>query len=176
MTAHHGIEYVILQDSIGVLAASEKIDTVESIDGSDFLTPALTSDSVFSRITSHKNADIYEVVKRFTFNDEVIGIYRLGVSLEDIRNVEDRMLRRLIIISLILAAISIIVLSIIFTSQNLKTISLEYEKFRSLTSSVLENMSEAVIVIDDTNNISLFNKSAESLFHTRSSGILGKAC
>ena len=173
MSAHHGIEYVILQDTIGILAASEKIDTVESIVDSDFLLPALTSDSVFSRVTRHNNADVYEVVKRFTLDDELIGIYRLGVSLEDIRNVEDRMLRRLIIISLILAAITIIVLSIIFTSQNLKTISVEYEKFKSLTSSVLENMSEAVIVIDDKNDIILFNKSAEKLFGKNAIEIIG---
>ena len=175
MTAHHGIEYVILQDTLGILAASEQIDSVESIIDSDFLTPALISDSVFSRITQHNNADIYEVVKRFTLNDEVIGVYRLGVSLEDIKNVEDRMLRRLIIISIILAAISIIVLSIIFTSQNLKAISVEYEKFKTLTSSVLENMSEAVIVIDDNKNISLFNKSAEKLFNQKSVAILGRS-
>lgn len=175
MSAHHGIEYVILQDTLGILAASEQIDSVESIIDSDFLTPALISDSVFSRITQHNNADIYEVVKRFTLNDEVIGVYRLGVSLEDIKNVEDRMLRRLIIISIILAAISIIVLSIIFTSQNLKAISVEYEKFKTLTSSVLENMSEAVIVIDDDKNISLFNKSAEKLFNQKSVGILGRS-
>ncbi len=175
MTAHHGIEYVILQDTLGILAASEQIDSVESIIDSDFLTPALISDSVFSRITQHNNVDIYEVVKRFTLNDEVIGVYRLGVSLEDIKNVEDRMLRRLIIISIILAAISIIVLSIIFTSQNLKAISVEYEKFKTLTSSVLENMSEAVIVIDDNKNISLFNKSAEKLFNQKSVAILGRS-
>lgn len=175
MTAHHGIEYVILQDTLGILAASEQIDSVESIIDSDFLTPALISDSVFSRITQHNNADIYEVVKRFKLNDEVIGVYRLGVSLEDIKNVEDRMLRRLIIISIILAAISIIVLSIIFTSQNLKAISVEYEKFKTLTSSVLENMSEAVIVIDDNKNISLFNKSAEKLFNQKSVAILGRS-
>lgn len=175
MTAHHGIEYVILQDTLGILAASEQIDSVESIIESDFLTPALISDSVFSRITQHNNADIYEVVKRFTLNDEVIGVYRLGVSLEDIKNVEERMLRRLIIISIILAAISIIVLSIIFTSQNLKAISVEYEKFKTLTSSVLENMSEAVIVIDDDKNISLFNKSAEKLFNQKSVAILGRS-
>jgi PAS domain S-box-containing protein len=175
MTAHHGIEYVILQDTLGILAASEQIDSVESIIDSDFLTPALISDSVFSRITQHNDADIYEVVKRFTLNDELIGIYRLGVSLEDIKNVEDRMLRRLIIISIILAAILIIVLSIIFTSQNLKAISVEYEKFKTLTSSVLENMSEAVIVIDDNKNISLFNKSAEKLFSQKSVSILGRS-
>lgn len=172
MSKHHGIEYIILQDTIGVLAASEKIDTVESISDSDFLTSVLQSDSVFARITDHKNHEVYEVVKRFVLDDELLGIYRLGVSLEDIKNVEDRMLRRLILISLILAAISIIVLSIIFTAQNLKSISTEYDKFKTLTSSVLENMSEAVIVLNNDNKITLFNKSAENLFKINSENIL----
>ncbi|MBP9120666.1 MAG: PAS domain S-box protein [Ignavibacterium sp.] len=172
MSAHHGIEYIMLQDTIGILAASEKIDTVESITDSDFLIPALTSDSVFSRTTFHAGHEVYEVTKRFSFDDEFFGLYRLGVSLEDINNVEKRMLRRMILISLILAAISIIVLSIIFTTQNLKSISNEYDKFKTLTSSVLENMSEAVVVLDNENRITLFNKSAENLFKIKSENVL----
>lgn len=174
MSEQHGIEYVILQDSIGVLAASEKIDTVQSISSSDFLQAALKKDSVFSRITLYSKDEVYEVAKRFMLDDEMIGLYRLGVSLEDIKSVEDRMLRRLIIISLILAAISIIVLSIIFTMQNLKTVSNEYQKFKTLTSSVLENMSEAVIVLDKENFITLFNKSAEQLFNIDSNQVVVK--
>lgn len=172
MSSHHGIEYIILQDTIGILAASEKIDTVESISNSDFLFPALSIDSVFSRNTNHRDHKVYEVTKRFLMDDEVVGLYRLGVSLEDINNVEARMLRRLIIISLILAAITIIVLSIIFTSQNLKSISTEYDKFKTLTSSVLENMSEAVIVLDKESKVTLFNKSAEELFKINSDNVL----
>jgi len=175
MSNHHGIEYVILQDSLGVLAANEKIDTVESIIEDVFLSQAAMSDSVFSRIFNYKGNDVYEVIKRFEFDNEFAGVFRLGVSLEDVRNVEARMLRRLIIISLILAAITIIVLSIIFTSQNLKTISLEYDKFKTLTSSVLENMSEAVVVIDKEFRITLFNKSAESLFNSKSKDVLGSS-
>ncbi len=173
ISLHHGIEYIVLQDTLGILAASEKIESVEAINGSDFLTSAMTSDSVFNRITNQAGVEVYEVVERFMLDDELIGLYRLGVSLEDIRNVEDRMLRRLIIISLILAAISIIVLSIIFTTQNLITISKEYEKFKTLTSSVLENMSEAVLVLDKENKITLFNKSAENLFKVNSDKVIG---
>ncbi|NWF49622.1 MAG: PAS domain S-box protein [Ignavibacteriaceae bacterium] len=172
MSKHHGIEYILLQDSIGVLAASEKIDSVESIISSGFLQTALKNDSVYARVTFNSGQEVYEVTKRFLLEDDLVGLYRLGVSLEDIRNVEDRMLRRLIIISLILAAISIIVLSIIFTTQNLKTISDEYKNFKTLTASVLENMSEAVIVLDDKNNITLFNKSAEKLFGLKTENVL----
>lgn len=174
MSQHHGIEYIILQDSIGILAASEQIDTVESINSSSFLQSSLINDFTYSRIKMYSGYDVYEVVRRFMFDDELIGIYRLGVSLKEIKNVEDRMLRRLILISLILAAISIIVLSIIFTMQNLKSISTEYQKFKTLTSSVLENMSEAVIVLDSRNTITLFNKSAETLFNINSEKVLGE--
>jgi PAS domain S-box-containing protein len=164
---HHGIEYIILQDSLGILAASEKIDSVESISESPFLKNALTSDSVLSRIIKLSDHEVYEVIKRFMIEDELVGIYRVGLSLEDVRNVEARMVRRLIIISLILAAISIIVLSIIFTNQNLKSISDEYKRFKTFASSVLTNMSEAVIVFDTSGNISFINSSAERLFEIK---------
>lgn len=173
MSKHQGIEYVLLQDTFGILAASEKIDTVEAITESKFLEASLKSNSVFARVTIQGGIEVYEVVKRFMLDNELIGLYRLGVSLEDIKNVENRMLRRLIIISLILAAISIIVLSIIFTAQNLKTISNEYAKFKTLTSSVLENMSESVIVLDQESRITLFNKSAENLFKINSTEVIG---
>jgi two-component system sensor histidine kinase HydH len=173
ISTHHGVEYIILQDTLGILAASEKIDSVDAISNSHFLMKAIASDSVFSRTINQAGVEVYEVAKRFMLNNELVGLYRLGVSLEDIRNVEDRMLRRLIIISLILTAISIIVLSIIFTNQNLKTVSKEYEKFKTMTSSVLENMSESVIVLDKANNITLFNKTAENLFNVNSEKVLG---
>ncbi len=173
MSQQHGIEYILLQDTIGILAASEKIDTVESITESEFLKSALKSNSVSARVTIQGGTEVYEVVKRFMLENDLIGLYRLGVSLEDIKNVENRMLRRLIIISLILAAISIIVLSIIFTAQNLKTISNEYAKFKTLASSVLENMSESVIVFDQESRITLFNKSAENLFRINSTEVIG---
>lgn len=173
MTKHHGIEYIVLQDTLGILAASEKIDTIEAIPGSDFLMNALSTDSTFSRVTDFASEEVYEVAKQFVFDGEIVGIYRIGISLEDVRSVESRMIRRLIIISLILAAISIIVLSIIFTTQNLQTVSEEYEKFRTLTSSVLENMEEAVIVLDRNKNITLFNKASEKLFDVNSNVVVG---
>lgn len=174
MTLHHGIEYVVLQDTAGILAASEKIDTLESLQGSDFLMTALLTDSTFSRITNFSSDEVYEVVKQFVFDGEIIGLYRIGISLEDIRNVESRMIRRLIIISLILAAISVIVLSIIFTSQNLQTVSEEYRKFKTLTSSVLENMDEAVIVLDRNKSITLSNAAFTKLFNRNQDEVIGK--
>jgi two-component system, NtrC family, sensor histidine kinase HydH len=169
-----GIEYIVLQDSLGILAAGSSVDTISSIVSDPFLINTINSDSIYSRTHTYKNQEVFETVKRLNYDSEVIGIFRIGLSLDEVRAVEDRMVRRLIIISLVLAAIGVIILSIIFTTQNLRTVSNEFKKFKTFTSTVLENMGEAVIVVDEKMRITLFNKSSENLFKWREEEIIQK--
>ncbi len=159
-----GIEYIALQDTIGILAASASVHSMDPIEGDKFLENAMKVDSTFKRISKYKGHEVYEVVKRLKMDKDVIGLYRIGISLNEVKGVEARMYRRIIIISFILAAISIIVLSIIFTSQNLQAVSNEFGKFKTFTGTILQDMREAVIVINNNFEITLFNKSAEELF------------
>ena len=169
-----GIEYIVLQDTMGILAASASVKSMDPIEGDKFLENALNVDSTFKRIIKFNGNEVYEVVKRLEIDNNVIGLFRIGVSLDEVKSVESRMYRRIIIISLILAAISIIVLSIIFTTQNLQTVSNEFGKFRTFTSTILEEMREAVIVINNEFVITLFNKSAEELFKIKRDKVINQ--
>jgi len=171
---NQGIEYIVLQDSLGILAAGSDVDTMSSVASDPFLAAALSSDDVFTRVHPYKNRDVFETVKRLDYENEVLGLFRLGLTLDEVSAVEDRMVRRLIIISLVLAAIGVIILSIFFTTQNLKTVSNEFTKFKTFTSTVLENMGEAVIVVDHEMKITLFNKSSHQLFLINESNVLNK--
>ncbi len=171
---NQGIEYIVLQDSIGILAAGANVDTITAVESDPFLITALNSDKTYSRTHTYKNQEVFESVKRLNYDGEVIGIFRIGLTLDEVRAVEDRMVRRLIIISLVLATIGVIILSIIFTTQNLKTVSSEFKKFKTFTSTVLENMGEAVIVVDDKMQITLFNKASENLFKTKGDQTINK--
>lgn len=171
---NHGIEYIVLQDSLGILAAGSSVDTISSIISDPFLANVMGTDNTYTRTHYYKNEEVFETVKRLNYENEVIGIFRLGLSLDEARAVEDRMIRRLIIISLVLAAIGVVVLSIIFTTQNLKTVSNEFKKFKTFTSTVLENMGESVIVVDEQHKITLFNKSSQQLFKTNEGDVLNK--
>lgn len=171
---NHGIRYIVLQDSLGILAASRGVDSLSSFSADPLLKTASYSDTTLSRVVSLGNDEVFEVLKPLVVEANFIGLFRIGISMEDIRKVEDRMVRRIIIISLILAAFSVIVLSILFTQQNLKTVTDEYNRFRSFTSNVLESMSEAVIVTDNRGSITLFNMAAEKLFGLDSNSVIGK--
>ena len=172
LSDNHGIEYIALQDTEGILAAGSSVDTLNSIESDNLLYNALDYDNIYTRIHPYKNEEVFETIKRLVYNGEVIGLFRLGLSMEDVRTVEDRMVRRIIIISLVLAVIGIVVLSVIFTSQNLRSVSDEFKKFRTFTSVVLTNMGDAVIVVDEKKIITLFNKSSEKLFKTEADKVL----
>jgi PAS domain S-box-containing protein len=166
------IKYIVLQDSIGILAAGSAVDTVNAIESDPFLIKAINTDAVHSRTYLYKNQEIFETVKRLVYEGEVIGIFRIGLPLDEVRAVEDRMVRRMIIISLVLAAIGIVILSIIFTTQNLRSVSNEFKKFKTFTSTVLENMGDAVIVVDEKFKVTLFNKSSQNLFNRNEEEVL----
>jgi signal transduction histidine kinase len=168
-----GIEYIVLQDSRGILAASNSVKEMSTISADVFLSHVISIDSTLTRITDFNNSEVYEVVKRLVYNDEFIGIFRIGLTLDEIRSAESRMIRRVIIISAILAAISIIVLGIIITNQNLKSVSNEFNQFKSFTNSLLQNMDEAVVIINKDSTISLFNDSARKLFNIERNDIVG---
>ena len=169
-----GIEYIALQDSLGILAAGSSVDTISAIVSDPFLIAAMSSDNISSRIYTYKNLEVLETVKRLNYDNEVIGLFRIGLTLDEVRAVEDRMVRRLIIISLVLAAIGVIILSIIFTTQNLRSVSNEYKKFKTFTSTVLENMGEAVIVVNNELKITLFNKSSQQIFKKNEDEVLSR--
>jgi len=169
-----GIEYIVLQDSLGILAAGSSVKEISSLESDGFLGNAIGNDSTLTRTINFNNSDVYEVVKSLYYENEFIGIFRIGLTLDEIRSVENRMIRRIIIISLILAAISIIVLGLIFTNQNLKSLSNEFGGFKSFTNSLLKNMNEAVFVIDKNFKITLFNNSAKELFEIKRSKIIGE--
>ena len=169
-----GIDFIALQDTIGIIAASKNIEHLSSISGDNFLLKALANNKTYTRIININNKETYEVVKSLIYDNEVLGIFRVGLSLNEVRSIEDRMNRRIIIISIILGLIAIIVLSILFVSQNLRVVSNEFKSFKTLTGSVLENMGEAVIVLSKELQIILFNKQSEELFKIKAEGTLNK--
>lgn len=169
-----GIEYVALQDSIGIMAANSKVKELSSFSDDSFLRNPENSDSIFTRLTMFEGREVYEVVSGLRFEDVFIGVFRIGISLDEVRSVEARMIRRLIVLSIILTTIGIILLSILITNQNLKSLSREFGNYKSFTNSFLQNMKESVINISNEMEITLFNASAENLLMISGKEALGK--
>lgn len=168
-----GIVYAVLQDTNGIIAASGNVREMEGINGSAFLQNAL-SDSVFaSRTTTFDTVDVFEAVYPFYHHGAGVGLFRLGISIEPLQIINNRIYRRVSIITVLLLGIGFIVFSAILIWQNMKTVEEQYQVVETYSNSIIHNVSDAIIVFNPRDGITLFNEAAETLFNRSARDVLG---
>ncbi len=165
------IQYVLLQDSIGIIAASGNIDTNIAYGYKEFTS----ADTVFYRELSVSGKSIYEASSPFIVDNESFGIIRIGLSLSLADKLFNRIISRTVITSLFLLLVGVILFIYLARYQNYLTLKSEYDKMQSYTGNILENMSDAVIAADNSGRITLFNIAAETLFGKKAKDVLGRA-
>jgi PAS domain S-box-containing protein len=169
-----GIEYIVLQNEKGIIVTDLKTIILSDFKDDVFLQNAFNKDSVVSRINSVENRSVYEIVKPFVIDNEKIGLFRVGLSMEEIHQLENKMLWRGAVISLVLIIITLIVIAVVVSNQNYKMVSEEFNKIQTFTGDILANMTQAVITVNGNNEIEIFNKKAEDIFGIISTDVLGK--
>ena len=168
-----GIVYAVLQDSTGIIAASGNVRQMEGIGSSDFLQNALRDSAFASRTTAFDTLKVFEAVYPFYHHGTEVGLFRLGLSLEPLQVINTRIYRRISIITVILLGIGFIVFSAILIWQNMKTVEEQYQVVETYSNSIIHSVSDAIIVCNSNDGITLFNESAESLFNRAPREVLG---
>jgi PAS domain S-box-containing protein len=169
-----GILYVALQDSSGILAASGNVEELEKIKNSDFLSRSLV-DSLFNvRTIDFQQQPVLEAIHPFYFEGEPVGLFRLGISLAPLQLIKDRIYRRLFFISLILLAVGFIMFTLLIIRQNLEITRRQYQAVETYSRNIIQNVSDAIIVLDQHSTIKVFNRAAESLIGLSGSDAAGK--
>ena len=169
-----GLDYVVLQDHQGIIAASKAIQEMTPIESDSLLTEAYDRDSTFTRVLPFQGKDVLEVVKPFRLEGATIGLFRIGISTEDMRATEARMQRRIIVMSIVLLVIGALVVLIIVALQNLRLSEQKFERIQTFTGNILDRMQDAVITVDPQNRITLFNRQAQTLFGLKEIEVLGR--
>jgi len=168
-----GIEYVVIQDEEGILAATKDVQEMSTVDNDPLLSAVLVNDTTVSREVSFHHRNTYEIVKRLSIDGAAVGVLRIGLSLDELRAIDSRMQRRMIIMSIVFVLLGVILFSFIIALQNVKLISGKYSSIRSLTGNILEHMNDAVVTIDRDRKVTIFNRQAETLFGIESHRAIG---
>jgi PAS domain S-box-containing protein len=171
---NNGIDYVVLQDRDGIVAATNTVKEMSSVDRDSVLCLVLERDTVVTRQVEFNGHQTYEVAKRLSIEGSAVGVLRIGLSMDELRSAEERMTRRMLIMSIVLVTLGALVFTAVVVSQNYRLVSQKYAVIQSFTGNILENMQDAVVTIDSENRITIFNRQAERLFPTKASDIIGK--
>ena len=171
---NEGIEYIVFQDKGGLILASKNVTEMRKIAGDEFLESALENNWLDTRVYPFDEKEVLEVVSPFQIDDEFYGLFRIGLSMEEVRAVESRGKQRLILITCAMFVIGIISLSFLLVSQNYSLLSKAYDRIQTYTGMVLENIADGIIVSDNRGIISVFNRAAEKIFRREDSEAIGE--
>ncbi len=166
VTENSQIIYAALQDREGIIAGSGKIQNLERIDSSGVLKKTLEENSFKWRIAKIGTVEVFEVLHPFVHNDETIGIFRLGISLEPLNNINDRLTHRIIFLGIVLFVFGFVTITLIFVRQNFDLLSKKFSAIESYSSRIIDNVSDGIIVLDSNKKIQTINKAGEALLGT----------
>ncbi|HEX2868149.1 MAG TPA: ATP-binding protein [Ignavibacteriales bacterium] len=170
------IEYVVIQDSTGIITASRGVEKLSTISSDSFLRKSINERIISTRKIPFNGKTVFEAVKPFMMGGEIAGVIRIGFSLDSINSMIGRMILRSVLISLMLLLIGIVVITLLVNQQSYSMLKNDYAKVQTHTGKILESMSDGVIVTDPMGRISIFNKAAEKIFSVDAQYAAGKDC
>jgi signal transduction histidine kinase len=158
------IIYAALQDTSTILAGYGQLSFLDPISDSEFLTKAYTDSLLMTHNISADTSEVFEAVHPFIYQQHSVGLFRLGLSMKPIYDINERIIRRLIIITIVLVIIGFILFTYIFTRQRLDILHKQYQVVESYSGSIIDNVSDAIIVYNDDDGIMICNDAAARLF------------
>ncbi len=164
VTKNPGIVYAALQDEDGIIAASGNIKYLEPFGKSAELTKSYTDSTFVSRIMNFENIEVFEAIHPFSYKGEIVGLFRLALTLDELNAINDRVIRRLIIIGILLFVVGSILFVSVFVKQNFNLLQKRFEVFEEYSLKVIENVSDSILVLNSSFELLTANNSAKKLF------------
>ena len=170
------LAFVAIQDVDGIISASEGVEELTGIPDDHFLINALNSDTACTRILDMDRGKVLEVVRRLDIPDHQPALTRMGLSLENVRAIQQRAMRRILFIALGVLIAGGFMLGFLLTRQRFGVLQEEHRRVLTSTELVLENIAEAVVATDASGIVTVFNMEAERLFRRSADATIGQAC
>ncbi|MCF6269163.1 MAG: ATP-binding protein [Melioribacteraceae bacterium] len=177
LTENKGVIYAALENYEGILAASGLIENIDAINETPFLLNAINDSTYAWRITELDNEEYLEAVYPFTLEGNIIGLYRIGLSLEPLNLINKRLSRRIIVITIILFLFGSVMLTLLFVRQNLAIVKKQYQTIETYSNKLIKSVSDAIVVIDNKYQVKEINEAATILFGWQYENAIGsKIC
>jgi len=161
-----GVEYIMLQNSEGIVFASKKIASTKPIADDPFLLSA--GDSTVSRILDFQDREVLETVRAFKYS-EFDGLFRVGLSLYGYRKIADGMKRQVWLVVAALIVIGMLGFGAVVGFQNFDLLKATLQKSDIISRSLLDSLPGPVAAVDQNLKITDINSSARDLFGLKNS-------
>jgi len=164
---HLPIAYVIVQDPDGPVSATPGVQRIDPIAEVPALRDAWNDRRPRHRFTWHQGKEILEWISSFELESDYRVLFRVGVNLAFYRQALSDVARRDLLLGLAVLLGSGILLTLLQTAQNYRFLRSRYLQSLALSDRIMENTSEAVLLLDGAGRVVRSNPQAERLLGLR---------
>lgn len=174
LTEDRAVKYAILENENGILAASGDIERIKALSDIDSSSWSQDDSTYRYKISKYGDQEVLESVHPFDIGGESIGYYRIGLSLDPLERINDRLQRRVFISAIVLFVIGFIIITIFYLRQNLEIVKKQYLNIETYSKNLIESVSDSIVVCKQNGIISEINKSAQVFFESTKKNLRGK--
>lgn len=172
ISQNSNIIYAVLQDEDNIIAAAGNTALVDFLDSTKI---ALNTAGNYSYVLLNKNGtDIFEARHLFNYKDIPVGAFRVGLSMEPINNLNGRAAQRIVVVSILLIVLGSIAFAFIFIRQNYLLLSRKFSSLKEYSNTIVDNIEDAIILLDEGNNVISANTKVKNLFGEEPENITGR--
>ncbi len=125
--SREGIRYIVLQDTLGILAASQGVTEMSRIQDDEFLSRAAEGESL-TRIIHDEGGGILEVVAPLIVDEYNLGLVRIGLSTATIDGIRSRALRQFFLLFIVSVISGMFVFGYLMLRQNYMILNAEHDR------------------------------------------------
>jgi len=158
-----GIEYILLQSRDGIIFSSRPLSPILNIESDPFLNSLMDADTLGWRIHTFQDDEVLEIARRFESVKYPPGIYRIGMSLKEFHEISRGYDRGIIITAVVLFILTLLVVAVVSVNQNYFILDQSYRRIRSMTDTIFDRLSSAVLAYDAEGRIIAVNSALAQL-------------
>lgn len=144
------VDYLVLQDREGILFATPNVQTISKIEDDEILLRVMEQRTEASRIEEFGGQDVLELVRPFVVDEELLGIFRIGISLESYHGHVRKTEGQLITLFVILFGAGFILFLLFMNYQS-------YANIKELFDKTLGAVEDGVLLVSKKKTISGVN-------------------
>ena len=158
-----GVAHVIIQDDLGLIAASGDLDEVLPLAEDPEVAAAWSSGKFSSRILPGAEGGVLEFVAPYGTGEEASAVLRLGVSAAPLERLQARFRLRILLSGALFLGGVVVAFAMIRQVTALRRTRALHRAVEVRTDSILASIADGVLVLDGSGRIAVANPAVESL-------------
>lgn len=151
IAANPMVSYLVLQDRKGIIFATPNVEAISRIDDDPALAAVAASLTEASRVVQFNDKDVLELARPFVVEDEFVGIFRIGISLDSYHTHARKTEGQLVVLFVILFVAGFVLFLLFMNYQS-------YANIKELFQKTLGAIEDGVLLISGKHTISAANE------------------